>query len=223
MLKAGKPVADVDHEPTRRAIRACRTERRGALDDEKSIADATTSQHCAARAREQETVRANDRAQTKTLEADAARTDAQASAQAADAARLDARRARKKTQVAVARPGASERPPDLQAKKTDRGLVITLGECCSDRPRGSEPGARRSLEKLSNSCSSTAAQCAIEGFTDSIGTDDYNQGLSERRADAVRDELTGMAFKGSHPDRGLGKTTRSGQRQRRRVGSKSPC
>jgi OOP family OmpA-OmpF porin len=29
----------------------------------------------------------------------------------------------------------------------------------------------------------------VQGFTDSIGTEEYNQGLSERRADAVRNYL----------------------------------
>jgi len=30
----------------------------------------------------------------------------------------------------------------------------------------------------------------IEGYTDSVGTDDYNQVLSEHRATSVRDYLT---------------------------------
>jgi outer membrane protein OmpA-like peptidoglycan-associated protein len=65
----------------------------------------------------------------------------------------------------------------------------------------------------------------IEGFTDSVGTDDFNQGLSERRADAVRDELTGMGVSRDRIQaRGLGKSdpvadndSATGRQQNRRV------
>ena len=39
----------------------------------------------------------------------------------------------------------------------------------------------------------------VEGHTDSVGTDAYNQGLSERRANAVRDVLVNQY--GLSPDR----------------------
>ena len=65
----------------------------------------------------------------------------------------------------------------------------------------------------------------VEGHTDSIGSDEYNQKLSEQRADAVRDYLTSQ---GVPPDTmtavGLGKadpvasnTTDAGRQQNRRV------
>jgi outer membrane protein OmpA-like peptidoglycan-associated protein len=65
----------------------------------------------------------------------------------------------------------------------------------------------------------------IEGFTDSVGTDDYNQGLSERRAAAVRDALTGMGISSDRIQaRGLGKSSpvadnesATGRQQNRRV------
>jgi outer membrane protein OmpA-like peptidoglycan-associated protein len=47
---------------------------------------------------------------------------------------------------------------------------------------------------------------AIEGFTDSTGSEDYNQELSERRADAVRDTLMNMGIDAARiTTRGYGK------------------
>jgi len=65
----------------------------------------------------------------------------------------------------------------------------------------------------------------IEGFTDSVGTDDYNVGLSERRADAVRDALTSMGVSRDRiQTRGLARAnpvaendSATGRQQNRRV------
>ncbi len=230
MLKAGKPVADVDHEAYLAERFGLAAQRGAELSiSEKSIADASNRRNTVLlAAREQETVRANDRAQTKTLEADAARTDAQASAQAADAARLDAQASAQENAASQLRAQElASALADLQAKKTDRGLVITLGDVLFATGRADlKPGARRSLEKLSNFLQQYPQRnVQIEGFTDSIGTDDYNQGLSERRADAVRDELTGMGISRDRiQTRGLGKSdpvadndSASGRQQNRRV------
>jgi outer membrane protein OmpA-like peptidoglycan-associated protein len=66
---------------------------------------------------------------------------------------------------------------------------------------------------------------AIEGHTDSIGSDDYNQQLSERRAQAVRDYFVQQGINSSAVEaRGYGKTepiasndTTEGRQQNRRV------
>jgi outer membrane protein OmpA-like peptidoglycan-associated protein len=66
---------------------------------------------------------------------------------------------------------------------------------------------------------------AVEGNTDSIGTDAYNQTLSEKRADGVRSYLTGQGVpESSTTATGFGKTrpiasndTESGRQQNRRV------
>jgi outer membrane protein OmpA-like peptidoglycan-associated protein len=157
---------------------------------------------------------ANDRAQAQMLEADAARADAQTSAQESAAAEQRAQ----ELASALA---------DLQAKKTDRGLVITLGDVLFATGRADlKSGSQRSLEKLSNFLHEYPQRnVQIEGFTDSVGTDDFNQGLSERRADAVRDELTGMGVSRDRIQaRGLGKSdpvadndSATGRQQNRRV------
>jgi outer membrane protein OmpA-like peptidoglycan-associated protein len=230
MQKAGKPVADVDHEAYLAERFALAAQKGAQLSrSEKSIANADSRRNSVLlAAREQETVRANDRANTKTLEADAARADALASAQVADSARLDAQASAQAN--AAAQQHAQELADalsDLQAKKTDRGLVITLGDVLFSTGRADmKPGAQRSLDKLSNFLHQYPQRnVQIEGFTDSVGTDDYNQGLSERRADAVRDQLTGMGIARDRiQTRGLGKSnpvaendSASGRQQNRRV------
>jgi outer membrane protein OmpA-like peptidoglycan-associated protein len=216
LLKEGKPVMEVDHQAYI-AERFALAAQRGAdfAVSEKSIADANNRRNkVLLAAREQETVRANERADTRTLEANAARSDAQMSAEQAAAAQQRAQ----ELESALA---------DLQAKKTDRGLVITLGDVLFATGRADlKSGARRSLEKLSAFLHEYPQRSVqIEGFTDSVGTDDYNQGLSERRAGAVRDALTSMGISGDRiQTRGLGKSSpvadnesATGRQQNRRV------
>lgn len=216
MLQAGKPAADVDHEAYL-AERFALAAQRGAefAVSEKAIADANNRRNSVViDAREQEAARANERAQTKTLEADAARSDAQLSAQQNAAAQQHAQ----ELESALA---------DLQAKKTDRGLVITLGDVLFATGQADlKSGARRSLEKLSAFLHEYPQRnVQIEGFTDSVGSDDYNQGLSERRAGSVRDALTGMGISSDRiQTRGLGKSSpvadndsATGRQQNRRV------
>jgi outer membrane protein OmpA-like peptidoglycan-associated protein len=182
---------------------------------EKAIADAQNRRNAVLlSAREQQVVRANDRADTMAMEANAANANAQASAAQNAAAQQRAQ----ELESALA---------DLQAKKTDRGFVITLGDVLFATGRADlKPGARHSLEKLSAFLHEYPQRSVqIEGYTDSVGTDDYNQGLSERRADSVRDVLTGMGISGDRiQTRGLGKTspvadngTETGRQMNRRV------
>jgi len=76
----------------------------------------------------------------------------------------------------------------LQAKATDRGLVLTLGDMLFATGRADlMPAASGNLNKLVVFLGKYPQRTvAIEGFTDSVGTDGYNQGLSERRADSVK-------------------------------------
>jgi outer membrane protein OmpA-like peptidoglycan-associated protein len=65
----------------------------------------------------------------------------------------------------------------------------------------------------------------VEGHTDSVGGDDYNQRLSERRGEVVRDYLIQQGMPASSVTaKGLGKTqpvasndTAEGRQQNRRV------
>jgi len=76
----------------------------------------------------------------------------------------------------------------LQARVTDRGLVLTLGDVLfSSGTATLNGGGNGHLDKLAGFLNRYPSRTAtIDGYTDSIGSDDYNQGLSERRAEAVK-------------------------------------
>ena len=79
----------------------------------------------------------------------------------------------------------------LKAKPTDRGLVLTLGDVLFATGRAElKPGAANNLNQLVSFLAKYPARTVeIEGHTDSVGGDDYNVGLSQRRAEAVRAHL----------------------------------
>jgi outer membrane protein OmpA-like peptidoglycan-associated protein len=79
----------------------------------------------------------------------------------------------------------------LKAKPTDRGLVLTLGDVLFETGSATlSPGAGRNMDRLVQFLTDHPERMVqIDGFTDSIGTDSYNQDLSQHRADAVRYQL----------------------------------
>lgn len=115
----------------------------------------------------------------------------------------------------------------LQAKQTDRGLVMTLSDVLFDTGRATlKPGADRDLDRLAQALKdNSATRVLIEGHTDSVGGEDYNQALSDRRAEAVADALRMRGVPGDRYEvKGLGKAfpvasneTPAGRQQNRRV------
>jgi outer membrane protein OmpA-like peptidoglycan-associated protein len=79
----------------------------------------------------------------------------------------------------------------LKAKPTPRGLVLTLGDVLFDTGRSElNPGAGRKLDQLAQFLNEHKdRRVQIDGFTDSVGTDSYNEDLSRHRADAVKSAL----------------------------------
>jgi outer membrane protein OmpA-like peptidoglycan-associated protein len=79
----------------------------------------------------------------------------------------------------------------LKATPTPRGLVMTLGDVLFDTGRAElNPGAARKLDQLAQFLNEHKdRRVQIDGFTDSVGTDSYNEQLSQRRADAVKSAL----------------------------------
>jgi outer membrane protein OmpA-like peptidoglycan-associated protein len=80
---------------------------------------------------------------------------------------------------------------DLQAKKTDRGMVLTMGDVLFDTGRATlKPGSVAVLDRLAVYMQSNPqTRLIIEGHTDSTGSVATNEELSQRRADAVATAL----------------------------------
>jgi outer membrane protein OmpA-like peptidoglycan-associated protein len=79
----------------------------------------------------------------------------------------------------------------LETRETARGLIVNLSDVLFDTGSATlKPGAREKLARVAGILSSHPdLHIEIEGHTDSVGTDDYNQRLSERRAESVRSYL----------------------------------
>lgn len=116
---------------------------------------------------------------------------------------------------------------ELQAKKTERGVEITLGDILFEFAKADlKPGAMQRLYRLVTVLrENTNRNVVIEGHTDNVGSDQYNLDLSERRAQSVSDFLTDN---GIEPERitplGYGEEypvatnkTAEGRQQNRRV------
>lgn len=84
-----------------------------------------------------------------------------------------------------------EQLADLKAKETDRGFVVTLGDVLFATDEATlKPGAYSTIDRLANLLKESAdRKILIEGHTDSVGTAEYNQQLSEQRAAAVQAAL----------------------------------
>jgi outer membrane protein OmpA-like peptidoglycan-associated protein len=80
----------------------------------------------------------------------------------------------------------------LETRETARGLIVNISDVLFDFNKFTlKPGAREKMAKVSGILLAyPGLKIQVEGHTDSIGTDDYNQRLSEQRADSVRDYLT---------------------------------
>jgi OmpA-OmpF porin, OOP family len=80
---------------------------------------------------------------------------------------------------------------DLKVRKTERGLVLTLGDVLFDTSQATlKPGAYGTLDRLATALrENSERKVLIEGHTDNVGSDESNQGLSERRAQSVQSAL----------------------------------
>jgi outer membrane protein OmpA-like peptidoglycan-associated protein len=96
----------------------------------------------------------------------------------------------------------------LQTRDTARGLIVSMPDVLFDFNKYTlKPEAREKLAKISGIVLAYPdLKLDVEGHTDSIGTDEYNQKLSEERASTVRGYLVSQGLK---PDNissvGLGK------------------
>jgi outer membrane protein OmpA-like peptidoglycan-associated protein len=115
----------------------------------------------------------------------------------------------------------------LQTRDTARGLIVNMSDVLFDTGKYSlRPLAREKLAKVAGIVSGhPGLRLDVEGYTDNVGGDDYNQQLSEQRGESVRAYLTGQGMAAnSVTARGFGKTqpvasneSAEGRQQNRRV------
>ncbi|HEY0585402.1 MAG TPA: OmpA family protein [Pseudoduganella sp.] len=137
------------------------------------------------------------RLQARTAEAEAAQRRAEQARIDAANAQNQAASAEAATRDAQARAAAlAAALSELQAKQTERGIVITFGDVLFnvDQAVLTAQGmatAQRLADVLRDNPDRTVL---VEGFTDSTGSDAYNLQLSQRRAEAIRSALSQMGI-----------------------------
>jgi outer membrane protein OmpA-like peptidoglycan-associated protein len=142
------------------------------------------------------------RLDSRTREADRAKTDALLARAESAEQKVAAGNARSDADAAMLAANASQQQAAelqrqleiLQARPTDRGLVLTLGDTLFATGKAElKSGATVNLDRITTFMNEYPNRtAAIEGFTDNMGSEEMNQSLSERRADAVKRYLVGQ-------------------------------
>ncbi len=155
--------------------------------------------------------RASAEAQRSQAQAERARAEAEKAGKLAEERLAAVLAAREQASTATTRAGRLQAQLDeLKAKPTDRGMVLTLGDVLFDSGRAElKAGAVQTIDRLAVFMrENPERKLTVEGYTDSVGSDDLNLGLSQRRADAVRDALIARGVDGSRiTSRGFGKAS----------------
>ncbi|HXW09820.1 MAG TPA: OmpA family protein [Steroidobacteraceae bacterium] len=154
------------------------------------------------------------RLEAREREAAAARSDAQTARMDADAARMQA--AAMQAEMAA-----------MNARQTDRGMVLTIGDVLFDTGKANlKSGAVTDLDELARFLAKYPDRSVvIEGHTDSVGSQQFNVGLSERRAASVQTYLMRQGIDASRiRTQGMGESvpvasneSAGGRQQNRRV------
>jgi outer membrane protein OmpA-like peptidoglycan-associated protein len=220
---------------------------------EKAEADARAAQERATQAQAQSDDDARRRAEAEAAQAEAQRQQAVARAQQeqaqaeAETARLAADDAARQREVAERQTQEAERQRQeavqqkeemrarllaqlnqvLQTRDTARGLIVSMPDVLFDFNKYTlKPEARERLARVSGIVLAYPdLKLQIEGYTDAIGSEEYNQTLSEKRAEAVRDYLVSAGVSMNNvAAQGLGKadpvadnSTAAGRKLNRRV------
>jgi outer membrane protein OmpA-like peptidoglycan-associated protein len=198
----------------------------------KAEADAAAAQQRATQAQAQSDEDARRRAEAEKAEADARRQQAEAQAQQ-QAAQQAASIADQQRQEAIRQKEAmrarllAQLNQVLQTRDTARGLIVSMPDVLFDFNKYTlKPEARERLARISGIVLAYPdLKLEIDGYTDSIGSDEYNQTLSDKRSEAVREYLTSSGVPGNNvTSRGFGKadpvadnSTAAGRQLNRRV------
>jgi outer membrane protein OmpA-like peptidoglycan-associated protein len=219
--------AAAEREAKARADAAAEALRRQEADQARQQAEAEKAD---AERMKQQADQAAQQAEQQQKEAEAARAAALAQQQAAEAQAEQARQAAAQAEKDKADMRAqllAQLNAVLQTQDTARGLIVNMSDVLFDTGSSTlRPAAREKLAKISGIVlAHPGLTLQIEGHTDSVGSDQMNQQLSERRADSVRDFLIGQGVTGSAVTaKGFGKTqpvasndTAEGRQRNRRV------
>ena len=146
-------------------------------------------------AKQQAAERAQADAQAAQAKAEAAQAKAEAELAEARAAQAQAAQqtAQQATQQAeqVREKLRAQLNNVLQTQETARGLIVNMSDVLfAFNQYALKPDTREKLAKVSGILLSyPGLKVQVEGYTDNVGSDDYNQKLSQQRADAVHDYL----------------------------------
>ncbi len=214
------------------------------IENARQQAENAQQQEAAARARAELEAQQRAQADADRRAAEQAREQAEQAQQQAEAARQAAlqqqQAAQAAAQQATARAQEAEQEKEqtrarlmaqlnqvLQTRESARGLIVNMPDVLFDTGKYTlKPGARERLAKVAGILVAyPGLQVQVEGHTDSVGSDEYNQRLSENRAESVRDYLSQQGVQpNSISARGFGKTepiasndTASGRQLNRRV------
>lgn len=219
-----REIALANREARERAEREAAEARRRAeaaqTEAERAKANEDLARAEAARAKANEEAARIDAEQSKAGEA-SARTEAEQARMQAEQAQREKAELQQKLYVSLS--------AILDTRREARGLIVSLSDVLFDFNKASlKPGARERLAKLAGVLLAYPGsyQMEIEGHTDSVGSDNYNQKLSEDRAASVRAYLleSGIVADKITAVRGFGKAqpvatndTPEGRQQNRRV------
>jgi outer membrane protein OmpA-like peptidoglycan-associated protein len=131
-------------------------------------------------------------AEERAREAEQIRLKAKEEAERAEKARMEAEeKVREAEQARAEIDQFLKKIAGLQAKQTERGIVLTVGDVLFAFDKSTLlPGATRNIDILVEFLRKFPNRnLLIEGHTDSVGSDDYNLTLSQKRADSVKEQL----------------------------------
>ncbi len=224
-----KAQAEKADEERRQAAEAARleAERRATAEAERTAAEMAKRQaeQAAAQAAQERAAADTARAQAEAAQQAALAQQRAAQAEADRAKAAAAQAENEKTQLRERL--RQQLNMILETRETARGLIVNISDVLFDFNKYTlKPGAREKLAKVSGILLAyPSLKMQVEGHTDSIGSDEYNQKLSEQRAYTVRDYLVSQGVQANNVSAvGLGKAnpvasneTAAGRQQNRRV------
>ena len=173
----------------RAALESDRARERNALESDRRETERRRAEADAARvAAERAKADAESAVQRLAAERADAEARAQAAQQTADRAERERAELRDKLQQQL--------NIILETRESARGLIVNMSDVLFDTGKATlKPGAREKLARMAGVLLAyPGLDIAVEGHTDSVGTDEYNQGLSDRRAASVRSYLVSQGI-----------------------------